>query len=118
MFEALEETLVKILQKLDSQEELLQLTISSLRTKKEVANFLNKSEKTIDNYVKSGTFQKDVHYFFNERNKVEFIPTAIIQFKKTPSIKHKVKTSETIQNTAKRIYHPSIKSIAQGLKIG
>ena len=113
MFDNLENTLKLILEKLEYTEELLQLSISSLRTKKEVAKFLNKSDKTIDNYVKNHTFKKDVHYFYNERKRVEFIPFAILKFKKAP----KSRMIPTVDET-KKIYHSSVNSITQGLKIG
>ncbi|OCL86863.1 hypothetical protein AAX26_01169 [Aliarcobacter thereius] len=71
---------------------LLQLSINSLTTKKEVAGFLNKSEKTIDNYIKNNTFVENKHYFINENNRVEFISQGIIDFKRYP--KHKIKVIE------------------------
>lgn len=113
MFDNLESTLRLILEKLEYNEELLQLSISTLTTKKEVARFLNKSDKTIDNYVKNNTLKKDVHYFYNERNRVEFIPFAILKFKKCP----KEKIISTIDES-KKIYHSSVNSITQGLKVG
>ncbi|MFY9088715.1 hypothetical protein [Arcobacter aquimarinus] len=72
---------------------LVQLAITSLHTKKDVARFLNKSEKTIDNYIKNDTFIENKHYFINENQKIEFIPNAILEFKKNP--KHKIKILET-----------------------
>lgn len=72
--------------------ELLQLSINSLNTKKAVSKFLNKSEKTIDNYINNDTFIENKHYFLNENNRVEFIPFAIVEFKKNP--KHKIKILE------------------------
>lgn len=113
MFDNLENTLNLILQKLEYNEELLQLSISTLTTKKEVARFLNKSDKTIDNYVKNGTLKKDIHYFYNEKNRVEFIPFAILKFKKAPKTENIPTNDET-----KKIYHPSVSLITQGLKIG
>lgn len=73
--------------------ELVQIAITSLQTKKDVARFLNKSEKTIDNYIKNNTFIENKHYFINENQKIEFIPNAILEFKKNP--KHKIKIIET-----------------------
>ena len=73
--------------------QLVQLAITSLHTKKDVARFLNKSEKTIDNYIKNNTFIENKHYFINENQKIEFIPNAILEFKKNP--KHKIKILET-----------------------
>jgi DNA-binding CsgD family transcriptional regulator len=75
--------------------QLVQLAITSLHTKKDVARFLNKSEKTIDNYIKNDTFIENKHYFINENKKIEFIPCAILDFKKNP--KHKIKIIEPIK---------------------
>ena len=110
---SIEDTLQLIITKLEYNEELLQLSISTLTTKKEVAKFLNKSEKTIDNYIKNNTLKKDIHYFYNERNRVEFIPFAILKFKKAPKIYIAPKIDES-----KKIYHNSVNSITQGLKFG
>lgn len=110
---AIEDTLKLILEKLDDQKEFLQLAISNLTTRKEVARFLNKSEKTIDNWVDNETFKENVHYFINEKNKIEFIPFAILEFKKAPKIQISTKTDET-----KKIYHSSVESITKGLKVG
>ena len=73
--------------------ELLQISITSLNTKKAVSKFLNKSEKTIDNYIKNCIFVENKHYFINENEKIEFIPNAILEFKKNP--KSKIKIIET-----------------------
>ena len=70
--------------------ELLQISITSLNTKKAVSKFLNKSEKTIDNYIKNNIFVENKHYFINENEKIEFIPTAILEFKKNPKSKIKI----------------------------
>lgn len=78
-------------ERLDNLTELLQLSINALNTKKSVSQFLNKSEKTIDNYISNGIFKENVHYFRNFNNKVEFIPIGILEFKKQPTLKIKEK---------------------------
>ncbi|RXK14245.1 hypothetical protein CP965_02005 [Halarcobacter mediterraneus] len=80
--------------------ELLQISISSLHTKKAVANFLGKSQKTIDNYIKNESFIKGKHYFINDSGKVEFIPVAIVEFKKNPT--HKIKVIEKKEEIEKK----------------
>jgi len=77
---------------LNTMLELLQISITSLNTKKAVSKFLNKSEKTIDNYIKNETFIENKHYFINENQRIEFIPGAILDFKKNPN--HKIKIIE------------------------
>ncbi|MDD5156844.1 hypothetical protein [Sulfurimonas sp.] len=97
MFEALEEALVKILQKLDFQEELLQLTISSLNTKKQVAKFLGVSTSTVSTYIKDGRFTEEIHYFNNQDGKEEFIPEGIIKFKQ--ELKHRKYEVKKVEKT-------------------
>lgn len=92
--------------------ELLQISITSLNTKKAVSKFLNKSEKTIDNYIKNNTFIENKHYFINENERIEFIPGAILDFKKNP--KHKIKIVET-QKEEKIILSETSSKILKGL---
>lgn len=87
--------------------QLVQLAITSLHTKKDVARFLNKSEKTIDNYIKNDTFIENKHYFYNENQKIEFIPGAILDFKKNP--KHKIKIIEPIKEEPIKLSETSSK---------
>ena len=51
---------------------------------------MNKSEKTIDNYINNYTFKQNKHYFINENNRIEFIPFTIVEFKKIQTIKIKM----------------------------
>ncbi|MFW2605630.1 hypothetical protein [Aliarcobacter butzleri] len=92
--------------------QLIQLALTNLHTKKDVARFLNKSEKTIDNYIKNNTFIEDRHYFINENQKIEFIPDAILDFKKNP--KHKIKIIEPIKEEKLQLSETSSK-ILKGL---
>ncbi|MEV9615218.1 hypothetical protein [Aliarcobacter butzleri] len=92
--------------------QLIQLALTNLHTKKDVARFLNKSEKTIDNYIKNNTFIEDKHYFINENQKIEFIPDAILDFKKNPN--HKIKIIETIKEEKLQLSETSSK-ILKGL---
>jgi len=87
MFDDLENTLNLIIKKLETNEELLQLSISTLSTKKDVARFLDKTTKTIDNYIKNGVLIENIHYVINDNDKLEFIPLAIIDYKKFPKKK-------------------------------
>ncbi len=89
----------------------VQMFISTLTTRKDVARFLNKSEKTIDNWVSNETFKEDIHYFYNEKSKIEFIPSAIYDFKKAPKL-----TISTKTDNPKKVYHKSVNSITKGLK--
>lgn len=61
---------------------------NSLRTIGDVAKYLDKSTKTINNYIKDGRFKIYKHYFKNPSGKIEFIPEGIMEFKKCPYIKN------------------------------
>lgn len=82
--------------------ELLQINMSSLHTKKAVAEFLGKSQRTIDNYIKNDSFIKGTHYFINENGKAEFIPVAIVEFKKNPI--HKIKIVENKEDSKRQTF--------------
>lgn len=116
MFEELENTLTKILEKLNNQEVMLQMVLSSLTTSKQVAAFLGVSTRTIELWVKNGTLVKDVHYYRNDKNRLVFIPNAILEYKKTPK---KAKNNTKEQHTAKEknhVVHPTAKKFINGLQ--
>lgn len=108
MFDDLENILTLILQKLEMNEELLQVSLSALLTKKDVASFLGKTTKTIDNYIGNGTFTENIHYYYNEKNKVEFIPLGIVSFKRKP--KKNLDTKKSLVASSSKI-----DSIVKGL---
>lgn len=113
MLNNLEDVLKSILNKLDYQSELLQLSITNLNTKKAVANCLNKSTATIDNYIKNGTFVESKHYFINSNNKIEFVPLEILEFKRNPIVKKKTKSIDD-----SKIIHNTVSSILKGISYG
>ena len=84
MFKELENTLTNILDKLNNQEVMLQMVLSSLTTSKQVASFLGVSTRTIEIWVKNGTLTRDIHYYRNDKNRLVFIPNAILEYKKNP----------------------------------
>lgn len=110
---SIEETLKLILENQEEMKADFQMFISTLTTRKDVARFLNKTEKTIDNWVSNETFKENIHYFYNEKSKIEFIPSAIWEFKKAPKV-----TISTKTDNSKKVYHNSVRSITEGLKVG
>lgn len=116
MSESSEKILYLILEKLEEQEELLMLSISALTTKKEVARFFNKSERTIDNWIDNGIFTEGVEYSRNSKGKPEFIPSGILNHRRNiGKIKSQVKNKN---DDNKKIYHPAVQNIVKGVKIG
>ncbi len=116
MSEISENVLKLILQKLESQEELLVLLIPDFKTKKGVANFFGVCDKTIDNWKDSGKFKEGVEYFINEKGKVEYIPQSIYEYKKNG--KNKQNGDKEPKREKQKIYHPSVINIVKGLKVG
>ena len=111
MNENSEKILYLILKKLEQQEKLLMLSISALNTKKEVARFFNRSEKTIDNWIKNGIFTEGVEYLKNSKGKVAFIPSGILNHRNNI-----LKKPQKNIDSKKKVYHPSVASIVKGLK--
>ncbi len=116
MSEISENVLKLILQKLESQEELLVLLIPDFKTKKGVANFFGVCEKTLDNWKESGKFQEGVEYFINEKGRVEYIPQGLYEHKKNRQ--NKQNTDKEPKSEKQKIYHPSVMNIVKGLKVG
>jgi len=50
-------------------------------TKKEVAKFLGKSERTINNYITQGLLKEDYHFYRKNDRIIVFIESAISEFK-------------------------------------
>lgn len=83
----IEQRFDKLDTKLDMVTEFIQLYIGTLTTLKAVSKYLSRSEKTINNYIKNHTFIEGKHYFINDMNKTEFIPSAILEFRLNPKLK-------------------------------
>lgn len=113
MLNNLEDILKMILKKIEDNSELLELAISNLNTKRNVARCLNKSIATIDNYVRNGTLIEDKHYFINKKGKIEFIPTGILEFKSNPIIKKKNGLINDLTIT-----HKAVSNILKGVRYG
>ena len=111
MFKELENTLSKILQKLENQEILLEIALNSLKSRKEVSEFLGISTKTIENYLKDGRFQENIHYFHDQKGHIVFVPNEILNFKKNQqNQKFEIKKIE------KQVHPSASKFIKSGLK--
>jgi hypothetical protein len=113
MFNELENILIEIREELRIHREIFQMTMDSLSSKKQVAKFLDVSTKTIENYVKDGRFRKDVEYFFDDSGNFHFVPSAIIEFKKSGSKKEKIANNLTL-----RAIHPSATKFLARIKKG
>jgi len=93
MFATLEEAILKILEKQERLEDMLSAILQINWSIRDVANYLNKSTKTIENYVKEGKFQEGVHYV-RKNKRLYFFPNSIIEFKKDLLKPKKIKKVE------------------------
>lgn len=84
-------TLLKKLQLLEDKLNKIENSFSNnldLTKRKNVRIFLNISESTLINIMKDGRFKPGVHYIKTikgKRTKIEFIESAVIQYKKDNS---------------------------------
>jgi predicted DNA-binding transcriptional regulator AlpA len=62
--------------------ERLNKLVPPLTTKKEVANFLGKSQSTINRYIQLGYLIEDVHFYRKNSKILVFIEDAITEFRK------------------------------------
>jgi hypothetical protein len=106
MFNELENILIEIREELRIHREIFQMAMDSLSTKRQVAKFLSISTKTIENYVKDGRFRRDVEYFFDDYGELHFVPSAIIEYKKTGTKKEKI-----ANDIPAKAIHPSASKI-------
>lgn len=86
-----EEKLDLVLQRLEEQQQLLELFIPDLRKKKHVAVFLGITEQCLANWLKDSDprIEQSVHYRINSRGDIEFIPSAIIALKRAGGYKNR-----------------------------
>jgi len=87
----IEEKLDLVLQRLDDQQNLLELFIPDPRKKKHVAAFLGITEQCLKNWIQESDspIVQGVHYHINGRSDIEFIPASIISLKRSGGYKNR-----------------------------
>jgi hypothetical protein len=75
------ELIPELLKTIRALEERLQKFAPPLVTKKEVAKFLGKSERTINNYMASGLLIEGYHYFHKNAKIIVFDEDKILEFR-------------------------------------
>lgn len=115
-----EQKLDLVIQRLEEQQQLLELFIPDLRKKKHVASFLGITVQCLENWIKDSDspMEMGVHYRFNSHGVLEFISSAIILLKRTGGYKNRRKQihDEDISQAIIPANHPSTHKILQ--KIG
>jgi len=81
MFKTLEEAILKILENQENLQVKIDAILQIEWSTKDVARYLNKSTKSIENYIKQGKLKEGVH-FIRRNRRLYFYPEAIIDFKK------------------------------------
>lgn len=86
-----EEKIDLVLQRLEEQQQLLELFIPDLRKKKHVAVFLGITEQCLANWLKDSDspIERGIHYRLNGRGDIEFIPSLIISLKRSGGYKNR-----------------------------
>ena len=75
----------QLLLKINNLEERLSKLVPPITSKKEVARYLNVSERTINNYIAQGLLKNDYHFYRKNGKILVFIEDAIAEFKKEMS---------------------------------
>ncbi len=88
---------------------------NNLTTYNDVAKFLNKTRKTIYNYVKEGKFIKNKHYHTNDKGHPTFIPSAIIKFKKGVKSVDTKSVAESLEKPMERVNNPIVSNMLIGV---
>lgn len=71
-----------LLKQVEEMNNIMKKMIPPITTKKEVAKFLDKSERTVNNYIERGIL-KEGHHFYRKNGKIlVFVESAVIEFRK------------------------------------
>lgn len=71
-----------LLKQVSELNELVHKIIPPITTKKEVAKFLDKSERTVNNYIAQGILKEGKHFFRKNGKILVFVESAVIEFRK------------------------------------
>lgn len=75
------ELIPELLQEIVLMREKLDKYLPTLTSKKEVAKFLGKSERTVNYYMEQGLLKENIHYHRKNGKILVFIEDAILKFK-------------------------------------
>ena len=81
----------------------------------DVAKFLDKTRKTIYNYVKEDKFVEDKHYYTNEKGHPTFIPSGIIEFKKGVKAVDTKSVKKVLEKPIERVNNPIVSNMLIGV---
>ena len=71
-----------LLEKIEKMEKRQNTLMPPITPKKEVAKFLNRSERTINNYIERGLLKEGYHFHRKNAKIIVFIENAISEFRR------------------------------------
>ena len=71
-----------LLRKIEEMEKRQKVLMPPITTKKEVAKFLERSERTINNYIERGLLKEGYHFYRKNDKILVFIEDAISEFRR------------------------------------
>ncbi len=69
-----------LLQKIETMEDRLWKLAPPLTTKREVAKYLDVTERTVNNYIQNGYLKDGIHFYRKSAKMLVFIEDAVISF--------------------------------------
>lgn len=75
------ELIPELLEQIELMTERMAKLAPPLTSKKEVAKFLNKSERTVNNYIEQGLLKEGFHFYRKNGKILVFIEDAILEFR-------------------------------------
>lgn len=71
-----------LLKQVEEMSNIIKKMIPPITTKKEVAKFLDKSERTVNNYIERGILIEGQHFYRKNGKMLVFVESAVIEFRK------------------------------------
>ena len=71
-----------LLKKIEKMENRQKILMPPITTKKEVAKYLDRSERTINNYIEKGLLKEGYHFYRKNAKILVFIEDAISEFRR------------------------------------
>lgn len=71
-----------LMKQIEEMNNMIKKMIPPITTKKEVAKFLEKSERTVNNYIERGILQEGKHFYRKNGKILVFVESAVIEFRR------------------------------------
>lgn len=71
-----------LMKQIEEMRDMMAKMMPPITTKKEVAKFLDKSERTVNNYITQGILKEGTHFYRKNGKILVFVESAVIEFRK------------------------------------